>query len=516
MRRHAISAAVLASVPSSSAQWWRGAPQCAQSCLSSAWPATPIVDGSSTVTPAPGVYGGGGGWGWGGNGGYWPSQGDYCGIDKGAQVSSCLQHACSSTLQSYFTSYSSLSSSLCSRYQSCTVQHGGGSDFVQTITYSGGPVTWGAPGGWDDGTGGGWRFDGQWEDRRDPPRGPGGGNGNGPWGWGAAGATDAAQASSYWSAWSSAWVAGSTATWPGAVVTVTGCDNIAGNFEGSPWLLGPGCGWNGRGGFNGWVGWGSGWSWGPTSTQTVHVTVTDDTGGVPSVETSLAMVALAVSGDVTTAASTIGVASPTGGVVVGSAAGAPAPGFGAGGAEGSVVTRMVKKLRALATKLKVVVNLTGTERDVARKQLSAEISAYQLLDDNTSLGKGDRLSLNDPEDVLGPSPVLEVRPDQHVAMTSMKVEVRLKWAVTVLDHIQVLTEAPSHDYEVNRMEHRMEPASEVTYDGLGMLYEKSAEWNPEATRDTARYYQIGRNLGDSASVCQLGLLRLQGMSVDQA
>ncbi|KAI0105699.1 hypothetical protein GGR51DRAFT_181827 [Nemania sp. FL0031] len=278
MKHSALLSAMVPVV--ASAQWWNGAPECAQSCLSSAW-ASP----SSTITS------------------WWPQQSEYCDEDNGSSIGDCISSACTST-ETAFTSYSSLSSSLCSRYASCT---DAGSTGVQTITYSGGPVTWATPGGW----GGGNKFFG------------GGGQ------WGGPNGTDYSQ---YWSDWASAY--SGSQTWSGGVVTVTGCA-----FDGSPWFVGPNCGWNGLGGFNGFVGWGSGWSWGPTQTETVTVTTTDASGQLTT-ETGVGTVAVAVSGTLTTS-SIIGVlAEVTGGSSSGgdSDSTSNAPRIGGPGAEGSVVT----------------------------------------------------------------------------------------------------------------------------------------------------------------------------------
>ncbi|KAI8627000.1 hypothetical protein F5Y19DRAFT_184862 [Xylariaceae sp. FL1651] len=270
-----------------SAQWYNGAPECAQSCLSSAW-----VGPSGTTTS------------------WWPQQSAYCDEGKGSSVGSCISDACTST-SSAFTSYSSLSASLCSRYASCT---SAGSTGVQTITYPGGPVTWAAPGGWSKAFGG--------------PGGPGNGNHGGPGGsgvgqWGGSNGTDY---SHYWSDWASAY--SGSKTWSGGVVTVTGCA-----FDGSPWFVGPNCGWNGQGGFNGFVGWGAGWSWGPTQTQTVTVTTTDS-AGQQTTETAVGTVAVAVSGTLTTS-SLVGVlAAETGG----SSSGGSSHSAAGPGPEGSVVT----------------------------------------------------------------------------------------------------------------------------------------------------------------------------------
>ncbi|KAI0839619.1 hypothetical protein F5Y06DRAFT_26175 [Hypoxylon sp. FL0890] len=320
-----MKASTLAAVmaPSAaSAQWWAGAPGCAvsfpifvflncfsilcpyplsitshlshlvntnnrpkQSCLSSAF-TTP----SSTVTVTSG----------------WPAQSAYCDASAGSSVGSCISSACAATSSSTaWESYSSLSSSLCSQYSECT---SAGSTGVRTITYSAGPVTWAAPGGWGSKAIGG----------------PAGFNGGLP---GPANASTSDAYREYWSEWASAF--SSSRTWTGGVATVTGCA-----FDGSPWFVGPGCGWNGLGGFNGWVGWGSGWSWGPTTTETVTYTTTD-TAGSTTTGTGLAAVALAVSGTLTTS-TTLGTPTAT------SSAENAAAGIGGGrGAEGSVVTGMM-------------------------------------------------------------------------------------------------------------------------------------------------------------------------------
>ncbi|KAI1417393.1 hypothetical protein F5Y13DRAFT_84465 [Hypoxylon sp. FL1857] len=274
-------AAVLA--PSAaSAQWWAGAPGCAQSCLSSAF-TTP----SATVTSG------------------WPVQSEYCAASAGSSVGSCISSACVATSSSTaWESYSSMSSSLCSRYSECT---SAGSTGVRTITYSAGPVTWAAPGGWGSKAFGG----------------PGFGDGF----HGEVNTSSTDEYRQYWSDWASAF--SSSRTWTGGVATVTGCA-----FDGSPWFVGPGCGWNGLGGFNGWVGWGSGWSWGPTTTETVTYTTTD-TAGSTTTGTGLAAVALAVSGTLTTS-TTLGTPTAT------SSAENAAAGIGGGrGAEGSIVTGMM-------------------------------------------------------------------------------------------------------------------------------------------------------------------------------
>lgn len=199
---------------------------------------------------------------------------------------------------------------------------------MQTYTYSGGPVTWAAPGGWKSN-----KFF------------PGGNNGNygnnnnnnnegygkggvGPWG-----GPNGTEYSQYWSDWASAY--SGSKTWSGGAVTVTGCP-----FEGSPWFVGPNCGWNGLGGFNGWVGWGKGWSWGPTQTQTVTVTTTDSEGH-STTQTGLGTVAVAMSGTLTTS-SIIGAvqARETGSSGQHNAAAALRYGGGVA-AEGAIVTQLL-------------------------------------------------------------------------------------------------------------------------------------------------------------------------------
>ncbi|KAI6089082.1 hypothetical protein F4821DRAFT_65392 [Hypoxylon rubiginosum] len=290
-------AAVLA--PSAaSAQWWKGAPSCAQSCLSTAWSSP-----TGTVTSG------------------WPAQSEYCDANAGNSVGACISTACESASSSTaWSSYSQLSSSLCSQYAACT---SAGSTGVRTVTYSGGPVTWAAPGGWGGGD-------------SSSAKAFAGGPHNGNSGWASSAAANFSAAASdyrqYWSEWASAFQ--SSRTWTGGVATVTGCA-----FDGSPWFVGPGCGWNGLGGFDGWVGWGSGWSWGPTSTVTVTYTTTD-TAGSTTTGTGLAAVALAVSGTLTTS-TTLGAPSATESAESGAAPAAAAMMVGGRGAEGSIVTGMM-------------------------------------------------------------------------------------------------------------------------------------------------------------------------------
>ncbi|KAK1768796.1 hypothetical protein QBC33DRAFT_606220 [Phialemonium atrogriseum] len=143
------------------AQWWGGAPNCAHSCFSSFF--TSATD--------------------------WPSPSNYCDSSQGASVSSCLSSACSATPTAQ-TSYSSLSSSLCSRWASCS---SAGSTGVFTATF---PTITGHHGGpWGNGdgpwTGGPYTVTGCEWDGSPWAGGPGGwgpggrGGGGGPWGqWG--------------------------------------------------------------------------------------------------------------------------------------------------------------------------------------------------------------------------------------------------------------------------------------------------------------------------------------------
>ncbi|KAI1328207.1 hypothetical protein F5Y16DRAFT_398615 [Xylariaceae sp. FL0255] len=264
--------------------WYDGAPECAQSCLSSAF-------ATGTVTS------------------WWPQESEYCDAGKGASVGSCIQSDCTST-GTVFSSYSSLSSSLCAEYASCT---NAGSTGVQTITYPAGPISWAAPGGWGKFFGG----VGRW----------GGPNSAGQWG-----GSNGSAYSQYWSAWASAY--SGSATWTGGVATVTGCA-----FAGSPWFVGPNCGWNEEGGFNGWVGWGSGWSWGPTQTTTISYVTTNPSGSYVTETGVSATVAVAYSGTLTTSSIVGKLAQETGG----SSAAAAGRIVGAnvvkrGGTEGSIVT----------------------------------------------------------------------------------------------------------------------------------------------------------------------------------
>lgn len=119
------------------AQWWGGAPGCAvslhprspflfpfpysnpiqQPCFSSLW-------SSATSNSA------------------WPAPTNYCGATQAASVSSCISSACS-TIPTVLASYGSLSSSLCSRWASCT---SAGSTSVYTVSVPAFTGAWGGPG----------------------------------------------------------------------------------------------------------------------------------------------------------------------------------------------------------------------------------------------------------------------------------------------------------------------------------------------------------------------------------
>ncbi|KAI1178894.1 hypothetical protein F4777DRAFT_39734 [Nemania sp. FL0916] len=329
MKKYSAILAATAPAAVVSASWWNGAPECAQSCLSAAW-----TDPTGTITS------------------WWPQQTEYCGdAAKGSSIGGCITSACNKNKKdkTAWPSYSALSSSLCSRYASCT---DAGSTGVQTLTYAGGPVTWAAPGGWegkfregktqqddsdnsDSGDGSDSSDSSDSGDSGDSGNGDNSGSANnaaaGQWG-----GPNGTAYSQYWSDWASAY--SGSKTWSGGVVTVTGCA-----FDGSPWFVGPSCGWNGLGGFNGFVGWGSGWSWGPTETKTVTVTTTDKDGH-ETVETGLGTLAVAVSGTLTTSSLVGALAQATGGSTDGSGSGDDGNGSGstanaaAPRGEGSIVT----------------------------------------------------------------------------------------------------------------------------------------------------------------------------------
>ncbi|RYP24221.1 hypothetical protein DL765_000716 [Monosporascus sp. GIB2] len=320
-----------------------------QSCLSSAFGFTTAsasssghgkkANGARTTAPPPP---------------FWPAQQAYCDdADTAGAAGSCVRSACAAT-PAVFTSYSSLSSSLCSRYASCTsAGRGTGGPGLVAVTHpAGATVTWGAaPGwfesaapGWGGGGGGPTPIAGRGEGSKFFGPGPrfAGGEARGegevpPGGWHGNGGDRGEDYSEHSSSWTSAHDTSSTPgpetetgpwtrtetprpgepppTWGGgAVGTVEACAL----FDGSPWYAGPRCGWNARGGFDGWVGWGAGWSWGPTSTQIVTMTMTVTTAAAAAgIETTttqtqaaVATVALAISGDYTTS-TTIGVARVT-------------------------------------------------------------------------------------------------------------------------------------------------------------------------------------------------------------
>ncbi|KAK3383629.1 hypothetical protein B0T24DRAFT_56288 [Lasiosphaeria ovina] len=118
MKTSAISA-LLAPAALAHAQWWGGAPDCAQSCFSSFW--------SSTSA--------------------WPAPTNYCGATQAASVSNCLASSCSAT-PTAVSSYSSLSSSICSQWSSCS---SAGSTSVFTVNAPAFTGSWGpgqfGPGG---------------------------------------------------------------------------------------------------------------------------------------------------------------------------------------------------------------------------------------------------------------------------------------------------------------------------------------------------------------------------------
>ncbi|KAK3500674.1 hypothetical protein B0T13DRAFT_510753 [Neurospora crassa] len=292
------SLALLGMLGLTNAWWGAGAPECAQSCLSSAWSAASITS--------------------------WPAPTDWCASgDSSSDIqsrkdaaSSCLVSACSAT-PTVHSSYSSLSSSLCAQYSSCS---SAGSTGVYTVSL---PAFTGA---WDGRHDGGGPIGGWWQ---------GGGHG-GPAGTG----TGTGQ-------WGPHYGWAGTATWTGGVYTVTGCE-----WDGSPWAGGP-WGWGhgyghgdyGNGQANGpWGIWGAGWTMTSTGTETVTAVQTitrDATGGDGSVtkvmelttSTGLATVGYAVNEESKEEATTVlgvvqAAASTTGSG--GSSGAASAGGAGAG------------------------------------------------------------------------------------------------------------------------------------------------------------------------------------------
>ncbi|RYO74229.1 hypothetical protein DL764_010911 [Monosporascus ibericus] len=391
MRTPVIAAAI---APLALAQWWKGAPECAQSCLSSAFSSVTAslsssgdegTSGATTTAPPPS---------------FWPAQQAYCDDPDAAGVAgSCVRGACAAT-PAVFTSYSSLSSSLCSRYASCTSAGRGtgtGDPGLVTVTHpAGAAVTWGAPPGWfgsaapgSDGDGGpppfagprevskvfgpgprfaggrarrgggaphyggyGRRPRGGWPDDSEDEDGDGDADGVRD-GDGSDEDRDEDYSEHIFSRTSAHGISGTPGpgtgtgtppsagpprTWGGgAVATVEACAL----FDGSPWYAGPGCGWNARGGFDGWVGWGAGWSWGPTSTQIVTMTMTVATAAaaagtqtqIVQIQAAVATVALAVSGDYTTS-TTVGVSRVTDDSSIGDG--------GGGGEQGSAAAGRVR------------------------------------------------------------------------------------------------------------------------------------------------------------------------------
>ncbi|KAH6855150.1 hypothetical protein B0I37DRAFT_49129 [Chaetomium sp. MPI-CAGE-AT-0009] len=280
------------------AQWWAGAPGCAHDCFSSWW---------SSATA-------------------WPAPTSYCSASQGASVSSCLQEACSAT-PTAVTSYSSLSSSLCSQWSSCS---SAGSTGVYTISAPAFTGNWNGPGNW----GGRHRGNGDDDDDNDIN------DDDWDYDWDNDGTDDRDQ----WDQW--------TRTWSGGAYTVTGCE-----WNGNVWAGGPGgCGPGGAGG-SPWGPWGRGWSW-STVTQTVTrvLTVTDSAGATAlSTSVGLAAVALAASGDVTST-SVIGAAETGDGSNGDGDGGASATG-GVEGAAGRNEARGVKVVGAVLGGVVVVAAL---------------------------------------------------------------------------------------------------------------------------------------------------------------
>lgn len=173
--------------------------------------------------------------------------------------------ACAAT-PTAVASYTSLASSLCSRWSSCA---SAGSTGVYTVAW---PLT---------------SSDATPTSKRQQFGGPGGSGpgGSGPGGFGGNGG-----APGDFGPW------GSTFTNP--VVTVTGCA-----FANSPWVGGAG-----GAGWNGWGDWGAGWTW-TTRTATVTTTVTEAGSGNVVVSTGLVAVAEAVSGTVTSTTTLTGTAA---------------------------------------------------------------------------------------------------------------------------------------------------------------------------------------------------------------
>jgi len=242
MKSSTLAAILAPAVVLARGPWWDGAPNCAQDCFASYW--------SSSEK--------------------WPEPTNYCGVTQAASAADCINRSCSATPTAY-TSYSSLASSLCSRWSSCSAA---GSTAVQTITAPGVTVSWGPD-----------------NDKRaaaptPPPAAAkmmqrrdrnGRDDDDDDW-WGD---------DDNWGKW------GGTEVWSGGVYTVTGCA-----WNGSPWAGGP----------YGWGIWGSPWGfWGDdvtwttkTATITQVATITDNGNAIVTTSIGIATVAQAVNGGQTT------------------------------------------------------------------------------------------------------------------------------------------------------------------------------------------------------------------------
>lgn len=199
--------AVVAPAVLANAQWWGGAPDCAHDCFSSVWSSSSL----------------------------WPAPTEYCGgNDQGFAASSCVSSACSAT-PTATESYSSLSSSLCSQWSSCS---SAGSTGTYTLT---------AP-GFTGGAGAGPRF------------------------------------------------GGGSRTWTGGTYTVTGCEWDGSPWAGGPGGMGYGGGLNHGPGGSPWGDWGHGWTW---TTRTASITRTLTTDQSTTTSTGLATIAEAAQSGVT-------------------------------------------------------------------------------------------------------------------------------------------------------------------------------------------------------------------------
>ncbi|GAB1312227.1 Extracellular membrane protein CFEM domain-containing protein [Madurella fahalii] len=234
------------------AQWWGGAPDCAQGCFSSLW------DSAST----------------------WPAPTSYCQATQAASVHGCIESACSAT-PTAVTSYSSLSSSLCAQWSSCSANGATGVYTISAPAFTGewGPGKYGGPGG----PGGRWRGDRDHDHDGDDD--------NDDYyhrGYDHDGDGDVDQDD--YDEW--------TRTWTGGVYTVTGCE-----WNGNPWAGGPG-GWGpgGRNGGSPWGPWGRDWTWSTVTKTITQVLTLDIDDGTTTLSTSvgIATVAEAASGTYTT------------------------------------------------------------------------------------------------------------------------------------------------------------------------------------------------------------------------